>query len=304
MTVSLQDALARQGYQGRVVSSQRCHDLREEIEARHRDGLLDEGVYQRYLSRFTFTPPEDMPDARSLIIVAAPQPQVRFTFTWNGRQTPVLVPPTYLHGDDADRQVAEALSAILQPHSYRVAQAALPEKLLATRSGLAAYGRNNITYVAGMGSFHRPAAFFSDLPCPQDDWQEPRMLERCGRCSACLRACPTGAIPADRFLLHAGRCLTFHNEKPAAVPFPAWLEPAWHNCLVGCLHCQRACPENRDCLDWVEEGAAFSAEETALLLQNTPLERFPTATVEKLERWDLSAIIDIFPRNLGVLLTH
>jgi formate hydrogenlyase subunit 6/NADH:ubiquinone oxidoreductase subunit I len=50
------------------------------------------------------------------------------------------------------------------------------------------------------------------------------------------------------------------------VPFPAWVDPVWRNCLVGCMICQRACPEKKEFLGWIEEGAEFSKEETALLL--------------------------------------
>ena len=128
------------------------------------------------------------------------------------------------------------------------------------------------------------------------------MMEPCQKCSACLRHCPTGAITSERFLLRAERCITFHNEEPSNVPFPAWLDASWHNCLVGCLHCQSICPENKDFLAWVEEGAEFSAEETALLVESIPLDQLPAATISKLEGSDLVDLLDVLPRNLKVLL--
>jgi epoxyqueuosine reductase len=301
METKLIHQLEERGYRGRVVSVQRFHDLQRGIETPHREGLLDAAFYQERLTEFVFKPPENLPEARSLIVVAAGQPQIRFTFTWDGKRIPLIVPPTYLHWRESDKQVEDVLAEILEPGGYRVAQAALPKKLLAVCSGLAAYGKNNIAYIAGMGSFHRLAAFYSDLPCQQDSWQEPNMMERCQRCSACLRKCPTGAITSERFLLRAERCITFHNEEPCDVPFPEWLDPAWHNCLVGCLHCQRVCPENKDFLPWVEEGAEFSSEETALLVEGVLLDQLPVPTVEKLERWDLVDLLDVIPRNLKVV---
>jgi epoxyqueuosine reductase len=211
------------------------------------------------------------------------------------------VPPTYLHWRGTDQQAEDALAEILELEGHRVARAMLPKKLLAVRSGLAAYGKNNITYVPGMGSFHRLVVFYSDLPCQQDDWREPKMMERCEKCIACLRHCPTGAITSERFLLHAERCITFHNEKPSDVPFPEWLDASGHNCLVGCLHCQNICPENRDFLAWVGEGAEFSSEETSLLVEGIPLDQLPAAMVEKLEQSDLIDLLDVLPRNLKVL---
>jgi epoxyqueuosine reductase len=293
-----------------VVSIERLHDLQEGIEAHHRQGLLDETFFRRCLSDFVFSPPDNMPEVRSLMVVAVPDPQIRFTFTWNGRRVPLIVPPTYLHWQRTDKRAEDALVEILGPAGYRVTRAVLPKKLLAVRSGLAAYGKNNITYVPGLGSFHRLAIFYSDLPfdlaqdkpCQQDHWQEPEMMERCQKCSACLRHCPTGAITSERFLLRAERCITFHNEEPSDVPFSAWIDPSWHNCLVGCLHCQSICPENMSFLDWVQEGAEFSAEETALLVQGVPPDQLPAATTKKLEESDLIRLLDVFPRNLNILL--
>jgi epoxyqueuosine reductase len=214
---------------------------------------------------------------------------------------PLIVPPTYVHWQETNKQVEGLLTEILGPRGYRVAQATLPVKLLAVRSGLGAYGKNNICYVPGMGSFHRLAAFCSDLSCQEDNWQESQMMESCQNCSACLRNCPTGAITSERFLLHAERCITFHNERGGDFPFPAWLDPSWHNCLVGCLYCQRVCPQNKDFLKWVEEGAEFSQEETALLLEGVPSHQLSAATVSKLGQLDLMEYLDALPRNLSAL---
>jgi epoxyqueuosine reductase len=230
-----------------------------------------------------------------------------------------IIPPTYFE-QGTENRVREFLARVLEPAGYRVAEAVLPKKLLAVRSGLAAYGKNNISYVPGMGSFFGLIAVYSDLPAQEDNWREPQVMESCRNCSACLRHCPVGAIPStspldsardelragtsERFLLRAERCITFHNEKPSDVPFPAWMDPSWHNCLIGCLHCQRVCPQNREFLPWVEEGIEFSPEETALLLQGVALDQLPPATAKKLEQSDTIDLLDVFPRNLAVLLNN
>jgi len=301
--------LTQRGYQGRVISIQRLGDLQEEIEGRYREGLFDQELYQTYLAAFTFCPPDSLPEAQSIIVVAVPQPQTGVTFTWNGERVRFIMPPTYFE-QGTEHRVRELLARVLEPAGYRVAEAVLPKKLLAVRSGLAAYGKNNISYVPGMGSFHGLVAVYSDLPAREDHWREPQMMESCRNCSACLRQCPVGAIPsaplrtgtAERFLLRAERCITFHNEKPGDVPFPAWIDLSWHNCLIGCLHCQRVCPQNREFLPWVEERAEFSQEETALLLRGVTLDQLPPATAKKLEQSDVIELLDVLPRNLGVLL--
>ncbi len=294
--------LEEEGCRGRVVGVEHLRDLEVELEERRRQDLIDEDLYQEYLAGFGFNLPEDLPRAESLILVAMPQPQIQVVFTWKGKTLPLIVPPTYLHARESDKRVEDLLTEILAVAGYRVAGAALPKKALAVHSGMGAYGRNNICYVSGMGSLFRLVAFYSDLPGEEDDWRELSAMEACQKCSACLRICPTGAITDERFLIRAERCLTFLNEKPGDVPFPNWVDPSWHDYLVGCLHCQRACPENRDFLRWMEEGDELSEEETALLLEGVALDRLPAATVVKLEKLDLLSLLEVLPRNLGVLL--
>ena len=302
MSERLLSKLEEHGYRGRVVAIHRLHDLQDAIEDGYRHGLLDEEVYRRYLAGFAYRPPVELPEARSLIVVAYPDPQVRFTFGWRGERIRLDVPPTYLHGRAKDVQIESLLNGLLSPRGYRAVRTSAPHKRLAVCSGLAEYGKNNIAYVAGMGSFHRLVTFCSDLPCERYEWREPRMLERCERCHACWRICPVDAIMAEQFLLRAGRCITFWNEKPWQVPFPEWMDAAGHNSLVGCMHCQRACPENRMVLDRYEEGAEFSEEETTLLLEAVTVAALPAALVEKLQHWDLLELFDVLPRNLRALL--
>jgi epoxyqueuosine reductase len=296
-------ALEEREYSGRVVSVQHLDDLKEDIESKHCRGAFDEAFYHERLTGFVFEPSESLPQARSLIVVAVRQPQIRFTFTWQGSRIPAVVPPTYLHWRETDRQVEETLAGLLQPDGYQVVQALLPKKLLAVRSGLAEYGRNNITYVPGLGSFHRLVVFYSDLPCEEeeDDWREPMMMARCETCRACLRGCPSGAITEERFLLRAERCIVFHNEQSGEVPFPAWMDASWHNCLVGCMLCQSICPADKDVLGWIEDGAEFSPEETARLVAGASLDDLPAETVRKLEEHDLVDLLDVLPRNLSAL---
>jgi epoxyqueuosine reductase len=302
MTTSLIAELERRGYKGRAVPIDRLDDLRRDIRARQDEGCFDGAFSRERLTGLKFEVPADFPEARSLLIVATAQPSVSFSFDWRGRRCELLVPPTYLHWRDADRRVEGVVTRILGPGRHRVESAAVPKKLLAVRSGLADYGRNNLTYVPRMGSFHRLTALLCDAPCGDHDWREPAVLGRCESCNACLKTCPTGAISSDRFLLHAERCVSFCNEEPSSIPFPPWLKPEWHECLVGCLTCQRVCPENEDVLAWVEEGARLSEEETKLLLDGVSLEQLPSVLVEKLARSDLVDLLDVLPRNLHALL--
>jgi len=165
---------------------------------------------------------------------------------------------------------------------------------------MAKYGKNNITYVEGLGSFVRLRAFLSDMPTDRGDWLEPRVMKECDRCKACLNECPTRAIVPDRFLIHAERCITFLNE--GREDFPEWIDPAWHNSLIGCMKCQLVCPVNKRFIKWVEEGEAFDEAETELILNGVPLDRIPPETAHKLNRCYMLEDLDVLPRNLRALL--
>ncbi len=296
--------LVKQGYRGRIVSIQRLSELKDEIIKRNNEGLFDEEFYRLRLAFFDFKTPETLSHAKSLIVVAVPRPQAQVTFTFEGKKKELILPPTYVGYQRTTNRVAEFLTGILKEKGYRTAKTVLPLKLLAVRSGLAEYGLNNITYVPSMGSFYQLVALYSDLPCSEDTWREAQMMKICEKCQACRRACPTGAISSDRFLLHAERCLAYRNEREGDVPFPAWINPSWHNCLYGCLHCQRVCPADRPFLNWIVEKEEFSQKETELLLKGQLFNSLPSSTLEKLKNLDLADpdSLDNLPRNLRAFL--
>jgi epoxyqueuosine reductase len=295
---ALHESLGKQGFQGKIVSIEHVKELETEIMARYRKGLLDPELYDTYLASFDFGCQQKLPGARSLIVVTVPQPQIQVTFLWEDKSYPVVIPPTYYSAIDND--VANLLKTVLEPKGYQLQKVRLPEKLLAVRSGLAQYGKNNITYVKGMGSFQRPVVFISDYPCKEDSWGEATALEHCENCSACLKACPTKAIVSDRFQLYAERCLTFHNERSEA--FAQWLSPSWHNSLVGCMICQKVCPANKDVVKWIEAGATFDNEETDLILNGVSKEQLSPKTSEKLKGLDTMRYYDVLARNLKALI--
>jgi epoxyqueuosine reductase len=299
-TQEFETLLEKQNYRGKIVSIEHVKELQQEISGLHQKDLLDEELYRAYLASFDFECRQKLANARSLIMVSVPQPQVRVTVVLRDRFYPVIIPPTYCF--QPDDQVADILRAFLKPKGYRLQKVRLPQKLLAARSGLARYGKNNITYVAGMGSFHRPVVFISDAPCAQDSWGKPSVLDLCENCKACAKACPTAAIGSDRFQLHAERCLTFHNERRN--DFPEWLSPAWHNSLVGCMICQKACPANKDFVKWIEEGPAFDHEETTLLLEGTPEDNLPANTMDKLKKLGMLEYLNVIGRNLKAVLAN
>jgi epoxyqueuosine reductase len=291
--------LGELGYQARTVSIDHLHLLQKQIDEQ-RSQLLDSQFYQDRLAWFRFQIPESLPKAQSIIVIAVPRPQTRAIFTWNGQRRPIIIPPTYTAYNSIMEQVEKQLAKILNEKGYTATGTALPLKLLATRSGLGQYGRNNLCYISGMGSFLQLAAVYSDMPCEEDSWQETTMLQACENCELCRRACPTEAIPSDRFLLRAERCIVYHNEKKGDIPFPKWIDASWHNCLEGCMHCQRACPLNKQFLNWIGDEEEFTEEETNMLLRGASRDKLPNETLKKVTHLDIQDDLGILPRNLGV----
>jgi epoxyqueuosine reductase len=165
---------------------------------------------------------------------------------------------------------------------------------------LAKYGRNNISYVPGMGSFLRLIAFYTDYPCEEDNWQEASMMEACENCSLCRETCPTGCIPSERFLIHAENCLTHFNEDE--FDLPKWLQSDWHNSLIGCMKCQAVYPVNKPYLNKIETGPDFSEAETELILNKASVEKLSPETRMKLDRMVEDGIYPVMGRNLRMLI--
>jgi epoxyqueuosine reductase len=289
--------LEERGYRGMVVPIRHISQLKYEIEENVGQGKIDAGLYERYLAGFKFDVATRFPKDCSIIITAAPQPQRKVTFYLNEQAYPVIIPPTYYN--DTDAQIRRILQNILNAKNYQLHPASLPSKLLAVCSGMAKYGKNNIAYVEGLGSFIRLRAFLSDMPAGSSDGFNPQVMKECDRCKACLNECPTKAIVPDRFLIHAERCITFLNEGNEE--FPEWIDPAWHNSLIGCMKCQLVCPANKRFIKWVEEGEDFNEAETELILSGVPLDRIPPETAHKLKRCYMHEYLDVLPRNFRAL---
>jgi len=159
------DRLKESGYPSRVVSVERLGLLQRQICEQRDQGLLDDQVYRDRLEWFRFEVPEGLRAARSLIVVAVPRPMTRAVFVWGGVRRPLVLPPTYTAYGAINDQIKGLVGKILSEKGYSVAASGLPLKLLAVRSGLGEYGRNNLCYVSGMGSFLQLVAVYSDMPC-------------------------------------------------------------------------------------------------------------------------------------------
>jgi len=292
------DHLSRHGFRSAVAPIFRVKNLQSKMDELLLDNTLNKDFYERYLSRIDCRIPEHFPETGSIIIVAAQQPKVKVEFTIDGRAYSFIIPPTY--STETDKEVIECLTQFLNRKGYVFSNAIVPEKMLAVHSGLASYGKNNIGYIDGWGSFFRLTTYFSDMPSFSDRWDNFVLMEQCDGCNACIKKCPTQAISADAIRISADRCMTFINENPD--DFPDWIDRGWQQCLIGCMVCQDVCPVNRQFSRNADVGCSFSEEETKVILQKGIKDKIPEETANKLEKLGMLEEYEAFSRNLEVLI--
>ena len=154
----------------------------------------------------------------------------------------------YALGRDYHKVLRHALQALatdvaarVGPFGHRVFVDSAPvlEKALARNAGLGWIGKHTNLIARDAGSYFFLGEIYTDLPLPVD----APATTHCGSCTACLPACPTGAIVAP-YELDARRCISYLTiELRGSIPEP--LRAAIGNRIYGCDDCQLVCPWNK-----------------------------------------------------------
>ncbi|MBL0086467.1 MAG: tRNA epoxyqueuosine(34) reductase QueG [Ideonella sp.] len=139
------------------------------------------------------------------------------------------------------QKLVDLMQAELGPFGHRVFTDSAPvlEVELAQRSGLGWRGKHTLALSREAGSMFFLGDVFVDLPLPLTS----SVSDHCGQCTACLAACPTGAIVAP-YRLDARRCISYLTIEHEG-PIPPEFRVAMGNRIYGCDDCQLVCPWNK-----------------------------------------------------------
>ncbi|MDM7852202.1 tRNA epoxyqueuosine(34) reductase QueG [Pseudochrobactrum kiredjianiae] len=136
------------------------------------------------------------------------------------------------------------------------------EKPLAVSAGMGWQGKHTNMVSRDYGSWLFLGSIFTTADLEPDHTGK----DSCGKCRACLDACPTNAFPAP-YQIDARRCisyLTIENKGPIPHEFRAMMG----NRIYGCDDCLSACPWNK--FAQVSREAKLQAREE---LKEPPLEQ-------------------------------
>jgi epoxyqueuosine reductase len=261
---------AERGYALAIAGMGVLEEVRKKLEERRSAGLIEAGFFEENLTTFRYLEGIGVAEPGYVVMVAVPSPVSVLRVRVGDRKIDALIPPTYIRYNATFADVLGDMKENALGRKTEAGTLKAPLKSLAVRMGLVSYGRNNITYVPGRGSGFQLCGYIvgtGEGPVERDVIAEGRetVLERCASCRACVEVCPTGAIREDRFLISAERCFTLLSESLR--PIPAWARPPKALCLIGCMACQQACPENKGRLKTVPAGLEFTAEETEAVME-------------------------------------
>ena len=198
----------------------------------------------------------------------------------------------YAWGDDYHDVLKEKLRELLEwivaeiPNASGkicVDTAPVMDKAWAVRSGIGWLGKHSNVITQDYGSWIFLGEILLNLELEYD---EPAQ-DHCGSCTACIDACPTGAI-VDEFVVDSNRCISYATIELRAETLPDEIASNLNGWLYGCDICQDVCPWNRFEKPTDETRFAPRRDETSLdldavetLTPETYAERFRRSAMKR-----------------------
>ena len=113
------------------------------------------------------------------------------------------------------------------------------DKAWAVRAGVGWLGKHTNVITREYGSWVFLGEIITDIHLVADQPIE----DFCGTCTACLDACPTGAI-VEPYLVDSNKCISYLTIEHRGT-IPGDLSPKFENWVYGCDICQDVCPWNK-----------------------------------------------------------
>lgn len=208
----------RRGYQGKMQY------LENHFDKRLDPTLLVPGAKSVISLLYNYSPQQDLPSEGSFKIAR------------------------YAYGEDYHFVIKEKLRDFLARIRDEIGEvngrvfvdsAPVMERAWAKRSGLGWIGKNSLLLNRKMGSFFFLAELIIDLELEYDG----PIKDYCGSCTACMDACPTGAIPQP-YVVDGSKCISYFTIE-LKEEIPREMQGKFENWIFGCDICQEVCPWNR-----------------------------------------------------------
>ncbi len=154
----------------------------------------------------------------------------------------------YAYGEDYHFVIKDKLKTLLQFIQDEIGEvngrvfvdsAPVLDKAWAAKSGLGWIGKNANLITQKVGSFYFIAELIVDLELEYDT----PTTDHCGSCTACLDACPTGAIIAP-YVVDGSKCISYFTIE-LKDNLPQEMKGKFNDWMFGCDVCQDVCPWNR-----------------------------------------------------------
>lgn len=113
------------------------------------------------------------------------------------------------------------------------------ERAWAAKSGIGWIGKNANLLTKQVGSFYFLSELIIDLELAPDG----PTTDHCGKCTACIDACPTQAIESER-VINGSKCISYATIE-LKNQIPSSFENHMEDWMFGCDICQDVCPWNR-----------------------------------------------------------
>ncbi len=156
----------------------------------------------------------------------------------------------YAWGDDYHDVLRDKLKSLLEwirenspevEGKICVDSSPLMDKVWAARAGLGWIGKHTNLITTEFGSWVFLGALLLSVELDYDTFVEP---DHCGKCMACIDACPTQAIIAP-YQIDATKCISYGTIELRDPELPDPIKSNLEGWVFGCDICQDVCPWSR-----------------------------------------------------------